>query len=163
MTDVHSIRLRKPWHRWVIDRKEESAAASADGAAVGPAEGGEPDGSGPDGNGPVRTLQAVRYVRKFHRPMGVEPHETVYLAIEPSVQLAALWFNGEELTRRDDHDTWHRFDVTERLKEWNEIGLDTACPVSGASVEVVRSVDPPCNVRLEIHGVGGRRPPAPRS
>jgi len=142
----------------MIGRKEAGADAGTigEGLAAGPVAGGEPARSRAAGSGQVRTLHTVRYVRRFHRPTGLEPHETVFLVVEPSVQLAAVCLNGAPLTKLDDHEPSYWFDITARLQDSNEIALDTAPAGSDASSEAARSVDPPGNVRLEIHGVGGR-------
>ena len=158
MTDVHSIRLRKTWYRSMIGREEADVAADTigDGLAGDRMREGEPACSRAAETGPVRAPRTVRYVRRFHRPTGLEPHETVFLVVEPSVQLADVCLNGAPLTRIDDHDPPYRFEITARLQDWNELALDTAQTGSDAVPEDARPVDPPANVRLEIHGVGGR-------
>ena len=95
MPDIHTIRLRGPWQMEPLER-------------FAPAEsGGEAQELPPPGRVKLpTTYQAalphgfhgrVRFARRFQRPTGLEPHETVHLVVDTPWTIVTLTLNERQL------------------------------------------------------------------
>ena len=151
MPEVHTIRLRGPWRYrplarsvWLADGRigESEQDLPPPGRMEMPADWAETLGGDFRGR--------VRYQRRFGRPTGREPQETVWLVFEGAHRVASISLNGRLLGKVHGRDMPERFDVTALLNERNEMTVDVELPL----------VDPPekqpggltGEVSLEIHG-----------
>jgi beta-galactosidase/beta-glucuronidase len=130
MSTLHTIRLRGPWEYTVQSRIEgASDAASAlvesnsnlppSGRIVMPATWAE--SLGPEFRG------RVEYRRRFGRPTGITPNESVWLVCDGAEASAAFSLNGDLLGSTAGPDSPAEFDVTTRLTERNELVAVVEC------------------------------------
>lgn len=152
---MHIIRLRGPWElepleRYVAGagrrcetRREELPAACtqkmpADWAAV----------LGRDFFG------LVRYTRNFNRPTNLEPHERVWLVVEPPRSHGRVFLDGELLGEARYGTPAARFDITPLLKDHNSVEVLVAHPSFADGGHSIEPADLPGGlvgeVRLEI-------------
>lgn len=126
MTNVHRIRLRGPWQVEPLSRLRQSA----DGTVVEQTSSLPPEGvtatpfdrhqiplSGDAGS-------RVRYRRRFGWPTQLAADQCVHLIVPPLTSPADVRINGTLLGQVEPHGGASRFDVTERLKDRNELWID---------------------------------------
>src|SRR5688572_10261437 len=108
---MHTIRLRGPWELEPVER----FVPRSDGTYSSqmhelpppcrcqmPADWGEALGND--------FLGVVRYSRTFNRPTNLDPHEEVWLVVEPPRSLGVVHLNGQELGRVSSGEPAKRFD-----------------------------------------------------
>jgi hypothetical protein len=66
----------------------------------------------------------ARLRRRFGRPTNLGPEEHVWLTYEDAPAGASLWLNGTLIGRRDGPAGPFEFDVTEQLRERNEVWVE---------------------------------------
>jgi hypothetical protein len=127
--DPHIIRLRGPWQlepvRQYIPRpdggyddcNDDLPAATK---ATLPADWSEAFGADFWG--------VVRYRRTFRRPTNLEPHQRVWLVVEPPRSLGTIRLNGQTLGVVCFGAPAGRFDVTGTLADANALQIDVAHP-----------------------------------
>ena len=100
---------------------------------------------------PLEEGAGVRFRRRFGYPTGLEPHERVFLVLEPVYRLAKLVLNGNPVAGLTDRNAALEWDVTDRLEERNEIAADIEFgPSSPVGFESRDVGDILGKVRLEI-------------
>ena len=138
---AHVIRLRGPWHY------EPLAAAGEGEHRLPPPGSARMPATWSEFLGDFRGCVALR--RRFGCPTGLAPRDRVELVIEAVHACGSAELNGQPLAERLDH-RGGRFDVTDRLRERNELAIiiqwpgdeaDKVAPAGGSLGEV----------RLEIH------------
>ena len=126
MTNVHRIRLRGPWQVELLGRFRQSA----DGAVMEQTSSLPPGGVTPtpfDCHQVRRGSDAgdrVRYRRRFGWPTQIASDECVHLIVPPLTSPADVRINGTLLGQVEPHGAAGRFDVTEWLKDRNELWID---------------------------------------
>ena len=141
----HSIRLRGPWDYEPLARSAPASALEA-GAESGQSEPADLEPVlPPPGRVKMPTdwgdslgaefFGRVRYCRRFNRPRGLEPHESVWLVLDGADGWADISLNGEPLGRAGGYALAARFDVTESLAERNELIVDVTLPHPDAAGE----------------------------
>ena len=127
MSDIHTIRLRGPW------QMEPLAATSADGRGQG-----APDASRPElppaarvklpiaraAVLPVDFFGRVRFVRRFQRPTGLEPHETVRLVLDTPWTVGIVTLNERPLESETTDGARSEWNITERLADANVVMVE---------------------------------------
>lgn len=88
---------------------------------------------------------SIRLRRRFGSPTCLDPHERVFLVIEDCSGLADVTLNGEVLGEIPPGPAWE-FDITDQLKERNELVLHIDLPARQSDDLIFRQV------RLEIRG-----------
>jgi beta-galactosidase/beta-glucuronidase len=150
MSALHVIRLRGPWEYVVLARFVPRGAAS-DGAFDESREELPPPGRvtmptnwgatlGPDFRG------RVEYRRRFGCPTGITPAERVWLVCDSAEATVTFSLNGETLGSTQETDSSAEFDVSDRLRERNELlaVVESSSTPGGLTGEV----------RLEIRSTG---------
>ncbi len=98
MPDIHTIRLRGPWQ---MEPLERFAPAEASGTAQGddelPLPGRVKLPTTCEAALPHGFRGRVRFARRFQRPTGLEPHETVHLVVETPWTIVGLTLNERPL------------------------------------------------------------------
>jgi hypothetical protein len=72
-----------------------------------------------------------RFTRSFHRPTGLTDSSRVSLVINPAIDLAAIWLNGQPLGQIEPK-TRAELEITALLQPRNEI---IVCLVAGTPTE----------------------------
>jgi hypothetical protein len=128
--DIHIIRLRGPWQleplRRYINRGDGCFDRSVDGLphsarAKMPADWAATLGAD------FRGL--VRYRRTFHQPTDLEPHEQVWLVVEPPRSHGAVRLGGKLLGEVVWGGPAGRFDITALLADNCTLEIDVAHPL----------------------------------
>lgn len=127
MTNVHRIRLRGPWQVEPLSRlrqhaggtvMEQTSSLPPGGVTTTPFDCRQiPLGVGDAGG-------RVRYRRRFGRPTHLGPDECILLVVPPLTAPADVRINGTLLGQVEPHGRAGRFDITERLKDRNELWID---------------------------------------
>jgi hypothetical protein len=73
-------------------------------------------------------LGVVRHSRNFNRPTNLEPHERVWLVVEPPRSCGVVWMNGTELGHVRSGAPPGRFDITPFLMDHNAVVIEVAHP-----------------------------------
>jgi len=73
-------------------------------------------------------LGVVRYSRNFNRPTNLEPHERVWLVVEPPRSHGRVCANDVELGCVRLGAPAGRFDITALLKDYNAVVIDVGHP-----------------------------------
>lgn len=119
MTNAHRIHLKGPWeYRWIAGTEPAS----------------------PEHSGRVKMpcdwqsifdqrAGTVRFARRFHKPTGLEPGDTVWLLFDGIGGEISLWLNGEPLAMNTPpvsaiHSPALATEITNRLGPSNEIALE---------------------------------------
>jgi hypothetical protein len=126
---MHTIRLRGPWRvepvKRFVRQPDGSYVAVADDLPPAAEAKMPADWSGTLGPG---FLGVVRYGRNFNRPTNLEPHERVWLVVEPPQSSGLIRINGTELGHVRFGGQPGRFDITAFLKDYNAVVIDVAHP-----------------------------------
>ena len=77
----------------------------------------------------VAFLGRMRYTRKFHEPEGREPHETVWLVVEPPRSHGIIRLNGHHLGEVAHGQPPGRFDITPLLVGFNTLEIEVVHPL----------------------------------
>jgi hypothetical protein len=126
---MHTIRLRGPWRVEPVKRFVREADGSFRAATddLPPASEAKMPADWSGTLGPD-FLGVVRYGRNFNRPTNLEPHERVWLVVEPPQSCGLIHINGTELGRVKFGGQPGRFDITPFLKDYNAVVIDVAHP-----------------------------------
>ena len=124
MNQIHTIRIRGPWQRTVI----EGALADSELRKTV-----EMPGSWVKDLG-AKFQGCVRYQRFFNKPTGISQETPISLAFERVVGYAVVWMNGKQLGRIDwpalRTDMHEKFDIAGQLQSRNEIVVEvTSLPL----------------------------------
>jgi hypothetical protein len=131
----HRIRLRGPWECEPLARLR-----------VGPDGQVEPlDGPMPprcrmtmpccwDEGGLAGFAGRVRFLRRFGYPGRIDAHERVWLTFAGVHDTAEVWLNGRPLGRRAGADGPFEFEVTDLLRERNELAVIVEAPAGGGGL-----------------------------
>jgi hypothetical protein len=138
MIETHTIRLRGPWKCDIGERLTRVHMPAQRQAVVGD-----------EYRGPLICH------RKFGCPTCLDPHERVWLVIELPAQSGEAMLNGERLGPFQRKPEPIQFDITQRLKERNELIL--AFDFARSHSDAVSAHTAPDallfkEVRLEIRG-----------
>ena len=126
---MHTIRLRGPW---VVEGLARYVPRNGGGYEQHP-------GSGlPPGRARMPAdwretlgrdfLGVVRYTRNFNRPTNLDPHERVWLVVEPPRSRGLVRVNGRELGFVRYGTPAERFDITAMLEDHNAVVIDVEHP-----------------------------------
>lgn len=128
--DLHTIRLRGPWQLEPVERY----ALRGDGRcecstrelparvrATMPGDWSCAWGS--------EFLGRVRYRRTFHQPSGLEPHEKVFLVVEPARSQAVVSLDGRLLGELAFGDAPGRYEITPLLGETMRLEIVVSHPL----------------------------------
>ena len=163
MSDIHTIRLRGPW------QMEKLAAELADGEGQGTSSLGEPELPPstrvklPIARAevlPVDFCGRLRFARRFQRPTGLEPHETVRLVLEVPWTVAVVTLNEHPLEVEPTSGARTEWNITARLADANVLVIELEYRADdGAPADVPPADGAPADapllgeVWLEIVGV----------
>src|SRR4051794_40863660 len=70
----------------------------------------------------------VRYVRSFGRPTGLEPHDSVWLVVEPPRSSGSVQLNGQFLGTVRIGEPPGRFEIISLLEERNQLVIHVSHP-----------------------------------
>ena len=125
----HTIRLRGPWELEPLERfvpqgdgsfsTDEHDLPAARRCQM-PADWG--DAFGKDFQG------AVRHTRTFNRPTNLDPHEKVWLHVEPPRSCGVIHLNGQPLGRVLHGEAAKRFEITQLLQDFNRLTIEVRHP-----------------------------------
>jgi hypothetical protein len=73
-------------------------------------------------------LGRVRYTRTFNRPTNLEPHEWVWLCVEPPRSCGLVHLNGQQLGRVSQGEAAKRFEITQLLHDFNRLAIEVRYP-----------------------------------
>jgi hypothetical protein len=126
---MHTIRLRGPWQLHATKRfvlQPDGSYRAVEDDLPPPAQAKMPaDWSRMFG---YDFLGVVRYSRNFNRPTNLDPHERVWLVVEPPRSCGQVRVNGREFGRVRFSAPAGRFDITALLEDHNTVVIDVEHP-----------------------------------
>jgi len=139
MPDIHTIRLRGPWEVALLDTR---------GQVIAKRRVKLPAAWSKIAEGHVCTL--LRGRRKFGKPDGLEPHETVWLALQTTGEFTAIRVNGTSLQFSQPSEASLELEITGDLEPRNELEIEVRPP---KDLSVVCDDDDAWHAELQIRGV----------